>query len=247
MRSAIRNQTRIKYKNHLGIVDDIQVSDHINYGIPVLDEAEQIAGNLWRLYNDSDFSVVWDEISGEYTFNGVLSQTETIELFSIATQSNYLYIMEIIYDSGSTNGYVEFISGLNEAVTYEFNGDKLFTLEYIEYIMFRFTQEDRYSFENFKFKIKLNKALYTGEKVDKYSESNNINAVIQNKMGKVYNEQMGVMYEYSSTLQHTGKPVLNEAALVWIRNDHQDKPDFIVRSVVPSINSTIYHLIKKET
>ena len=48
MRSAIRNQTRIKYKNHLGIVDDIQVSDHINYGIPVLDEAEQIAGNLWR-------------------------------------------------------------------------------------------------------------------------------------------------------------------------------------------------------
>lgn len=89
--------------------------------------------------------------------------------------------------------------------------------------------------------------LYTGEKIDKYSEAKHINAVIQNKMGKVYNEQMGVMYEYSSTLQHNGKPVLNEAALVWIRNDHQDEPDFIVRSVVPSINSTIYHLIKKET
>lgn len=87
---------------------------------------------------------------------------------------------------------------------------------------------------------------YTGEIADVYSEDKYIKAVVHNKMGKVYNEQMGLLYEYSSTIQHNGKPVLDEGALVWIRNDHNQEADFIVKSVVPSLNSTLYHLVKKE-
>jgi hypothetical protein len=87
---------------------------------------------------------------------------------------------------------------------------------------------------------------YTGEKVNVYGPVKQIRVVINFQRGKVYNEQFGLMYEYAASLQHTGSKVLVEGDLVWLQTDTSNDPDYIVKSVIPSLNSTLYHLIKKE-
>ena len=91
-----------------------------------------------------------------------------------------------------------------------------------------------------------NGGYYTGEKVNTYGTIQTIRVVISFQRGKVFNEQFGLMYEYAATLQHTGSKVLKEGDLVWLQTDTSNNADYIVKGVIPSLNSTLYHLVKKE-
>lgn len=87
---------------------------------------------------------------------------------------------------------------------------------------------------------------YTGEIVDNYGDIEQIRVVVSFLKGKIYNEQMGIIYEYAATLQHTGESIIKEGSLIWLRNATTEDADYIVKGIVPSLNSVIYHLIKKE-
>lgn len=91
-----------------------------------------------------------------------------------------------------------------------------------------------------------NDGYYTGEKVNTYAPIQTIRVVVSFQKGKVYNEQFGLMYEYGASLQHTGPSVLKEGDLVWLQTSTSNSADYIVKGVIPSLNSTLYHLVKKE-